>query len=671
MRSRHSSIRSIITVVLVILVVLGFGYNLFDIQILNNEFYAAQNNAVNTYTVPIEAARGDIVDRNGNTLVTNRQGNSIILDAAYFPSKEDNKPRNEIIINLIKLFETNGEEYVNNLPLVSDGSSIAFTDDETEIKKMKSEGVFNLQNYATAQNCFDAMVEQYELEGYSIADSLKIGAIRYELTTKMFSIESPITIADDVSNETVAAVKEDPVSYKGADVKPVSYREYTDSTLAPHILGTVRKINADEYAELKESGYGITDTIGESGIEAALESELRGTPGEMTVTIDSEGNVTEEVTKNPIQGNTVVLTIDKDLQRLAQEKLKETCEEVSQTDGAGAVVVENINNGEVLAAASYPTYSIEDYYENYSKLAKNKRNPMWNRFALGLYAPGSTFKPMMACAALEEGVITEDTRFQCKGIWQYYDVPFECLRQTSHGNENVRQALRDSCNIFFYNCADKLGISKMNEYGSMFGLGEKTGVEINEASGVLSGPASAELYNRVWQMGDTIQSSIGQSDNLFTPLQLANYCATIANNGTRYELHFLKAIINGSNGSIDESNVTVAEDLPVSNNTFSIVKEGMRLVATDSVTHNVFDKIDIPVACKTGTSQVIKNGEKVNNGFLITFAPYNNPEISIASAIELAGSGTSTADITASIIDYYYSNNTDEPPAQQTGTLLD
>ena len=211
----------------------------------------------------------------------------------------------------------------------------------------------------------------------------------------------------------------------------------------------------------------------------------------------------------------------------------------------------------------------------------------------------------------------------------------------------------------------------MNEYGSMFGLGEKTGVEINEASGVLSGPASAELYNRVWQMGDTIQSSIGPSDNLFTPLQLANYCATIANNGTRYELHFLKAIINGSNGSIDESNVTVAEDLPVSNNTFSIVKEGMRLVATDSVTHNVFDKIDIPVACKTGTSQVIKNGEKVNNGFLITFAPYNNPEISIASAIELAGSGTSTADITASIIDYYYSNNTDEPPAQQTGTLLD
>ncbi|MDE6505689.1 MAG: hypothetical protein K2K71_00300 [Eubacterium sp.] len=361
MRSRHSSIRSIITVVLVILVVLGFGYNLFDIQILNNEFYAAQNNAVSTYTVPIEAARGDIVDRNGNTLVTNRQGNSIILDAAYFPSREDNKLRNEIIINLIKLFEANGEEYVNNLPLVSGGSSIAFTDDETEIKKMKSEGVFNLQNYATAQNCFDAMVEQYELEEYSIADALKIGAVRYELTTKMFSIESPITIADDVSNETVAAIKEDQVSYKGADVKPVSYREYTDPTLAPHILGTVRKINADEYTELKDSGYGITDTIGESGIEAAMESELRGTPGEMTVTIDGEGNVTEEVTKNPIQGNTVVLTIDKDLQRLSQEKLKETCDDVSQTDGAGAVVVENINNGEVLAAASYPTYSIEDY----------------------------------------------------------------------------------------------------------------------------------------------------------------------------------------------------------------------------------------------------------------------------------------------------------------------
>ncbi len=670
MKTRHSSARSFFALILVLAVTIGFGYDLYSIQIKNHEYYVSQNNAVKTYTVSIEPARGDIVDRNGNSLVTNRNGNSIILDAAYFPSKSDNNQRNAVISNLIKLFNKNGEEAVNNLPLALENGEIVYTDNEEEIEKMKSKDIFNLQKYATAQNCFDAMVEQYGLETFDKETALQIGAIRYELTRLMFSIENPVIIAEDVSNETVAAIKEDTVSYLGANVKVTSYREYTYPELAPHILGTVRKINAEEYKELKDSGYNITDTIGESGIEAAMESELRGTPGELTITIDGEGNVTEEVTKNPVRGNTIVLSIDKDLQLLAQQKLKETCDEVSLSEGAGAVVVENVNTGDLLAAASYPTYNINDYYEDYSKLAKNKRKPLWNRFALGTYAPGSTFKPMMACAALEEGVINEGSTFSCYGTFQYYDHTFQCLDRRSHGRETVRTALRDSCNIFFYNCADKMGIAKMNEYASMFGLGEKTGVEISEAAGVLAGPASAERYNRKWQMGDTIQSGIGQSDNLFTPLQLANYCATVANSGTRYELHFVKAIINNKNGSVEETGSIIAEDLPISDSTFNTVREGMRLVATNGAPASVFSRLNVDVACKTGTSQVIKNGQKVNNGFLITFAPYNNPEISIASAIELAGSGTSTAEITSSIIDYYYSNNTDEAPAQQTGTLL-
>lgn len=670
MKSRHFSGRSLIAIILVIALVCTFGYTLYDIQIVNGEYYRAQNSTMDTYTVSIEAARGEIVDRNGNPLVTNRQGNSIILDAAYFPSRDNNAARNAVIINLIRLFEKNGEEYVNNLPLRLGVSGIEFTEDEDAVATMKSKDMFNLQNYATAQNCFDAMVEKYGLEGYDTETALKVGAIRYELTRLLFSIENPVTIADDVSDETVAAIKEDKADYLGADVKPVAYREYADSTLAPHILGTVRKINAEEYAELRDEGYGINDTIGESGIEAAMESELRGTPGELTITIDSQGNVTEEITKEPIQGNTVVLTIDRDLQRIAQEQLKATCDEVSASDGAGAVVVEDVNTGAILAAASYPTYDLADYYDDYSKLASNSRQPLFSRFALGTYAPGSTFKPAMACAALEEGVIDENTTFTCRGTWQYYDMTFRCLNTRAHGSENVREALRDSCNIFIYNCADKLGISKMNEYASMFGLGEKTGVEISEAAGVLAGPASAERYNKVWQMGDTIQSGIGQSDNLFTPLQLANYCATVANSGTRYDMHFVKAVINTSSGSIEETGATVAEKLPISGNTFKIVHEGMRMVAEQYTLSNIFKNSGVEVACKTGTSQVIRNGEKTNNGFLITFAPYENPEISIASEIDLAGSGTSTAEITSSIIEYYYSNNTDEQPAQNTGTLL-
>ncbi len=668
MRSRHSSIRSAIALLLVAAVILGFGYILFDLQIINHEYYAAKNSAVRTYKIPIEAARGDIVDRNGNILVTNKQANSIILDAAYFPSRNENAERNKILYNLIKLFEKNGEEYINNLPLELKNGAVAFSDDEEAVSVMKSSAAFNVQNYATAQNCFDVMTELYGLEEYGVGDALKIGALRYELTLNMFSIENPVTIAKSVSSETVAAIKENKTAYLGANVKAVASRDYPDSTIAPHILGTVRKINSQEYEQLKESGYGISDTIGGNGIEAAMESVLRGTPGELTIKIDSDGNVTEEVTKNPVKGSTVVLTISKEMQLIAQKELKKTCDGISRSRGAGAVVVEDVHTGEVLAAASYPTYDILDYYDNYSKLAKNSRQPMWSRFAQGQYAPGSTFKPAMACAALEEGVINENTTFVCRLNFQYYDQPFKCLDY--HGTENVKQALRDSCNVFFYNCADKLGIAKMNEYASMFGLGEKTGVEISESSGVLSGPESAQRLGRVWQMGDVIQSAIGQSLNLFTPLQLANYCATIANGGTRYELHFVKSVVNSSTGSVDETNIAVAEELPISSSTFDIVKRGMRMVATQGAPAPVFRKLGIKVACKTGTSQVKRNGITDNNGFLITYAPYDNPEIAVASAIELAGSGTSTASITAAILDYYYKNSADIPSAQQPGTII-
>lgn len=669
MKGKHKSIRAIISIVLIAAIILGFIATLFDIQINNHTYYAAQNNTVKSYKVSIDAARGEIVDRNGNSLVTNKQGNSIILDAAYFPSTENNQLRNDIILNLIQLFEKNEEEYTMNLPLeIAGNDKIRFTDDLDEIEIMKSVDMLNMQTYATAQNCFVAMVEKYELENFDIKTALKIGNIRYELTRLLFSIRNPVTIASDVKDETVAAIKEDQVKYLGANVQVVSYREYTDSTLAPHILGTVRNINAEEYERKKEDGYNITDQIGESGIEFALEKELRGIPGEKTITIDSNGNVTEEVTKLPVQGNTIVLTIDRDMQKLSQDKLKKVCNEVNASSSAGAVVVEDVNNGEVLAAASYPTYDLSDYYDKYKQLAGNPRKPLWSRFAMGAYAPGSTFKPMIACAALEEGAVNNSTTFFCDRKFKYYDHTFGCPRY--HGSENIKTALRDSCNIYFYNCAKILGITKMNEYGSAFGLGEKTGVEISEASGILAGPEYREGAGGYWQAGDAIQAAIGQSDNLFTPLQLCNYNATLANGGTRYEMHFVKAIINSSTGIVNESGATVAETIELSNSTLNSVQEGMRMVATNGGPASIFNKLDTKVACKTGTSTVYVNGVKRNNGFLITYAPYKNPEISISSVVELAGSGTSTAEITASIVDYWYTNNTDETKSQQTGTLL-
>lgn len=674
MKSRYKSSRITIAIIIIVAIILGFAYDLYTIQIRDHDYYLEKNNTAQTYIVPIEAARGEIVDRNGNTLVTNRQGNSIILNAIYFPSNkttEDNADRNRVIYNLISLFERNGEEYAMNLPLKFNSKGvIQFYGEGKDIATMKSADMLNLQAYATAQNCFDAVVEKYEIVGYDDEMTLKIANIRYELTRLLFSYENPVTIADDVSDETVAAIKEDKETYLGADVQVVAYREYADSTIAPHILGTVRKINAEEYEENKENGYKITDQIGESGIEKAMEGELRGTAGELTITVDKNGNVTEEVTKKPIQGNTVVLTIDRDLQVLAQNKLKEVCNSVDSLSSAGAVVVEDCNSGEVLAAASYPTFDLNDYYDKYDELSKNPRNPLWSRFAMGTYAPGSTFKPVTATASLEEGVINSDTVYYCEGVKDFYGQNFQCLHGNAHGYENVRTALKDSCNMFFYNCALDTGITKIDEYASAYGLGEKTGVEIAESKGNLSSPESREKAGGVWRIGDTMLTAIGMSDNLFTPLQLTNYCSTIANGGTRYEMHFVKSVISGSTGVVNEKSVVIADTLDLSQNTLDNIHQGMRLVATGGGPCLIFDQIDTPVACKTGTSEVIVNGVKRNNGFLITYAPYNNPEIAVSSVVELAGSGSETADMTAEIIKYWYQNNTDAKDNQKVGTIL-
>ncbi len=672
MKSRFLNARSVVALIIVFAVVFGFAYDLYHIQVRDHEQYVEKNNAVDTYIVPIEAARGEIVDRNGNSLVTNRQGNSIVLNAVYFPPASENEKRNEIIYNLIQLFESRDEEYAQNLPLAFDSNgNIEFYGEEEDIATMKSADMLNLQPYATAQNCYDAVVEKYGISAdYDRETALKIANVRYELTRLLFSYNNPVTIADEVSDETVATIKEDQVTYLGADVKVVAYREYVDSTIAPHILGTVRKINAEEYEEMKDSGYGITDQIGESGIEKAMEDKLRGIPGELTITIDNDGNITEEVTKQPIQGNTVVLTIDRDLQVLAQNGLRDVCNEVSIASSAGAVVVEDCNTGEILAAASYPTFDLNDYYEYYEELSQDSRNPLWSRFAMGTYAPGSTFKPVTACAALEEGVLTADTTFYCPGVDEFNGQEFHCLHSNEHGTENVRTALRDSCNMFFFNTAMYLGMAKLDEYASAFGLGEKTGVEIAESSGILASPERREEQGGLWNLGDTLQSAIGQSDNLFTPLQLVNYCSTLANGGTRYELHFVKSVISGTTGVVNETSPVIAENVELSENTLDQVHSGMRLVALEGGPYLIFDELDTPVACKTGTSEVINNGVKRNNGFLITYAPYDNPEIAVSSVVELAGSGTETAELTASIIDYWYQNNTDSKASQQAGRLL-
>ncbi len=654
-------------------------------------------NAIKTYDITVNAVRGEILDRNGTTLVSNRQGNSIRFNAALFPSKQAD--RNRIIASLIELCESSDEEWNDNLPLEynMNGVLVFKEDRENDIKALKHKNMLNLNSYATADNCLDALIDMYGLEEYDRITARKIASVQYEMWRTGYSIKQPYTFAEDVSGATVSIIKEKSLYYTGVETEVDSYREFTDGTLAPHIIGVTGIISGDEYnsftseldeklesgkyseAEtdsLKLNAYTLTDYVGKFGIEGAMEEYLRGKKGIKTISIDNENNVTGEYSVLPEQGNTVVLTVDSGLQRVAQNSLATRILELTMAAGlppAGAVAVIDVDTGEILASASYPSYDLTEYFDKYNELLKADGSPLINRVLQSAYEPGSTMKLATAIAGLEEKSIDSEARFYCNSIFQYYDVTFSCL--DSHGNLNVVSALEKSCNIFFYNVAQLLGIDVMNEYSKKLGLGEKTGVELSESKGILAGRAYRASIGSVWQMGDTIQAAIGQSDNLFTIIQLANYGATIANNGTRYKCHYVKYIMDSDHSDIIyESKPEVIEKTGISQQTIDIVKQGMLAVTTTGSCTTAFSGVTEGVGAKTGTTQVKKivDGKTYegNNGLNISFAPFDEPEIAIAVIIENVDSGTATATVAADIYEYYFSTKNQISSQQPSNELL-
>lgn len=698
--ARHANKARTIIIASILLGILAiFTADLVKIQLIDGDEYVAASKRVNIYSLKAEPARGEILDRNGNALVVNRQGNSIIFDASYFPSTRNQAQRNELIIHLINLLESRDEEWIDPLPLFFDeDGNIAFAENrEADIEYLKSSELLNLNRYATPENCLDALIERFSLDSYSNVDARKIASVCVELRRNAFSINNPYTFAEDVSTATIAAIKEQSEVFKGVDLNVVSYREYVEHSLASHLLGTVGAIDSDEYnfeknkldllledesladeeiERLKRSAYALNDSIGKSGIEKAMEEYLRGLQGTKVITRDANGQIETEYTKLPVQGNTVILTIDSGIQRTAEVALEKRIKELTTEKGleaAGAVVVIDVNTGEILASASYPTFDLSTYYEQYSDLAADPASPLWNRALQSAYAPGSTMKPVVAIAALETNTITKDTKYTCQGIISYKDMTFSCLK--SHGSVNAVEAIDVSCNIFFYNTADILGITKMNEYSTRFGLGMKTGIELPEATGILAGVSHRDSLGRVWLPGDTLQAAIGQSDNLFTPIQLANYCATIANGGTRYVPHIIKSIKSADySESIIEKEPEIALETGVSKSSLDIVREGMHRVGTIGFTKNVFANLPVEIAAKTGTSQTVKivDGKTVkgNNGFVISYGPYEKPEIAVAVLIENVDSGTATATVAADIYDYYFNTMGKIIPPQEINRLL-
>ena len=696
-KAKSTKFRTVAFTVAVLFVFSLFIADLFRIQIANADEATVERVALKQTDTTIKAARGEILDCNGKPLVTNKQVNSVIFNGSYFPRTDEQEQRNEIIISLIHLLESYGTEWNNDIPLYFDqnGNVQFMADRDADIKYLKSKNVLYLNEYATAQNCFDELKTKFKLEQYSDADALKIASVCYSLKKNAFTTSNPYTFADNVSVELASKIKENSGFYAGVEIQVTTEREYLNGTLAPHIIGTIGPLNAEEYNKrteeyntavknenltteekknLKLRAYAMDDTIGKFGLESAMEQYLRGTNGVESTITDSSGSKTTEITTEPVQGDTVILTIDSDLQLAVQEALANFIaqyKDKASLPAVGSAVVMDVNSGAVLACATYPSYDLTTYYDNYSALSADKSSPLWNRALQSTYEPGSTFKAAIALAGLEEGVITKDTRVTCNRIYTYFqDTQFKCLH--AHGAITVAEALNQSCNIFFYETGRQLGIEKMNDYCTRLGLGQKTGVEINESKGVLASIEYREAHGGTWYPGDTVQAAIGQSDNLFTPIQLCNYVATIANGGTRYKAHFVKSVKTADySQTIIDSTPVVLNETGISQNSINVVKDGMMRLGGRL---SAFKSLPVSVAAKTGTAESkAKVGGKIEsglNGFMISFAPADNPQIAVSVAIENLNSGSATAMLVADIYKAYFGTASEIDAIDSQNTVL-
>lgn len=665
--------RSAACILLVLAVFAIYELRLVQWQLIEGEKFEEISLSNRTDSIQIEAARGEILDRNGNVLAGNRSSYNIVYDALDM----DYNARNATILQVLDLLEEREEEWRDRLPIVlgEDGTYQYAEDSDSEIESLRE--TLSLAEYATAEDCMAELTRQYDCQGYSKEDARNVVSVRYSMTRDGFSRTNPYVIAEDVSAETVAVISERSQEWPGIEARVAVARYYgEDGTLAPHVVGYTGAIRDYQYEQAVEdgtaydsedniSGYKWTDTRGQSGIESAFEEELRGQRGEETIYTNASGEVeSTSVTTAPKEGNTVVTTLDSDLQRVANLSLAKNIE--GNTDAkdcnAGAVVVLDVEDFGVLACSSYPTFDMNQYRSDndyVNLLSEDEEQPLFNRALQGVFVPGSVFKPVAALAALQEGVISAATTYTCDGVWEYYDLTQGCLCGT--GTWNVYGALEHSCNTFFSNVGLDLGIDRLGPYAEYFGLGTTTGVELSEATGTMSNRQEyRENHGVEWTDGATAQTAIGQADNLFTPIQLATMCATIANGGVRLQTHFLDKITDYTGETVVEEYEPVElYDAGISSSVLGVVQTGMQMVATQGTAANVFGDYPVAIACKTGTAEtsdpsVAKDKQTEPNLSFICYAPANDPQIAIAVMMEYGNTGNYAKNVAKDILDQYF-----------------
>lgn len=647
---------------------------LYDAQVVHGSENRARSITSNTASETVTASRGIITDRNGKVLVSNRLAYTLVVDKSSFG--KDEAALNDAIWQLIQLCQEQGVTWNDTLPMTT-GSSPQLTSKSLTKSFREYLDDNKLPTDGGSAEVLAAMRKLYKVDdSYTNAQARLIVGVRYELDGR-----SSYTFAEDVSTELLGRITDG--KYRGVTIKTAAARVY-NTKLAAHILGTVGAIWQEEwrsdestgYVGYADKGYNMNDLVGKDGVEKAFEEYLHGNDGKRLITTDENGKITGELyTREPQPGGTVALTIDIDLQQVVEDTLASTIQGMIDKDSnerGGAAAVIQVGTGEVLAMASYPTYDLETFNQDYEELVKDERLPMFNRATQGVYAPGSTFKLCTSVAALEEGIITPSTIIEDKGIYTYYVDPQPMCwiwRQahTTHGRINVSQAIVDSCNYFYYEVGRLTGIKKLDEYATAFGLGQSTGIEIGDVSGVLASPEWAEAHDREWTDGQTITAAIGQSYNLFTPLQLANYVATLVSGGEHYEAHLLKNVKSYDNSRvIDVYGKGPLNDLNISDSTMAAVTKGMHDLTYDSL-RSAFSRCVVEAGAKTGSAQV---GTDIANGTFVAYAPYDDPEIAIAIVVEKGGSGSLLANAAVDIINAWFTRDGTGATAAGEDTLM-
>ena len=723
MKENRVSRLSILVGILVLILVVYVGV-LFNTQVTHHEDYLTESIHSIAQDESIPASRGVITDRKGRVLVSNRSVYNLVFDTDLLGKDDD---PNEAILRLLELCESRGEVWVDSLPIsretpyaytldgLTDDQRTAFLDylrsldaanealisyilihpwlaedpaedaaaqeSEGDAEELSREeqgadlldrlpasaitGEFLTDAGLSPTRVLNLMREDYAVPaGFSAAQARQVLGIRYDLSHR--SSYSDYVLAEDVDTAFISMIADG--NYAGARITSSSVRDYA-TTYASHILGLVGPLSAEDLENSFYDDYPLNATVGKSGVEAAFEKYLRGTGGTRIISTNEEGRITGQYYETePEPGNAVELTIDLELQQVVEDTLASAVESLNERDGetdrGAAAVVQLIDSGELLAVASYPSYDLSTYRQNATELNADTALPLYNRATSMPYPPGSTIKPLTAVAALEEGLITPTEEIYSPWQWQYPGDPnsYTNCAGGNHGWINVSEAITKSCNYFFAQMGYELGMDTFREYLQSFGLGSRTGIEIGDSSGTL--PEN--------QPGEDLApwAGYGQANQEYTPVQLANYIATLISGGVRRTPHLLKTVKTYDNSEI----VAVGDSDPVDtleiqDSTLEAIKKGMYgYTQPGGSVYNAFRSCVVSAGAKTGTSQL--GGDQTNHGLFVCFAPYDDPEIVISIVIEHANSGAAVAPTAVEILNAYFSSSSEETVITGENQLL-